>query len=68
MKSCIVIDCWKFDIFEKILTDAGFEFEKKPGVTDDTFSLVVENDDLKKLDKTVRKANYKAAAPRLDLD
>lgn len=41
MKAAIVIDSWKLSTFDHHLKAAGFTYEKNPGVTEDTITLVV---------------------------
>lgn len=57
----IAIDAWKFDIFNKALTDAGFTFVKHPGVTADTLLLSVKTEFPGMLADTIKFANDRAA-------
>ena len=61
MKAGIAIDDWKLPIFERHLTEAGYFYEKKTGVTKDTLLLTVETDDLAALEPVVVAANVEAA-------
>lgn len=64
-KAAIGIDSWKLDIFEKNLTEAGFTYENAGRFSEDTLMLIVYTDDVKKLEKVVRKANAEAARSKL---
>lgn len=64
MKAAIVIDDWKLPIFERRLSQAGYAYEKGPGVTDDTLVLTVETGDVKALETVVRAANTEAATKK----
>ena len=61
MKAGIAIDAWKLDIFTKRLTDAGYTFERGPGLVADTLMLYVITDDLPKLAVVVKEANTQCA-------
>lgn len=60
MKSGIAIDNWKYSIFERRLNQAGFSFEKKPGLTKDTMLLTVDADNANRLLEVVQAANSEA--------
>jgi hypothetical protein len=60
MRSGIAIDAWKFSIFERRLNQAGFNFEKKPGVTIDSLLLTVESDNFSRLAEVINAANSEA--------
>ena len=62
MKAGIAIDDWKLSIFDRHLSQAGYSYEKGPGVTSDTLFLTVTTDDAAALEKVVRSANIEAAA------
>ena len=59
----IVIDKWKLEIFAKVLREAGYGFERGPGITKDTFNLYVNipDDEVDKLTDIVAVANSRAA-------
>ena len=61
MRIAIAIDCWKFSIFHRHLSQAGYTYENGAGVTDDTQCLYVETDNLNALEAVVRAANTEAA-------
>jgi len=61
MKAGIVIDDWKLPIFARHLSQAGYSYEKRPGVTKDTLLLTVETDGARTLETVVRAANTEAA-------
>lgn len=39
-KAAIIIDKWKLSIFERHLREAKREFTVKPGITDDTLTII----------------------------
>lgn len=57
----IAIDDWKQPTFERILTENGYTFETKAGVTSDTRMIYVETEDVEALYKVVQKCQLKAA-------
>lgn len=63
MRAGVAIDSWKLSIFEKHLTEAGYTYETRPGVTSDSLMLhvVVDNSSLHDLHKAVLAANTEAA-------
>lgn len=61
MKAGIAIDDWKLPIFDRHLSQAGYAYEKHPGLTADTLTLIVVTDDAKALEVVVRAANTEAA-------
>lgn len=66
-KAGIIIDKWKLSIFERHLREAKREFTVKPGVTDDTLTIIAPYDgdipgDMQALGGVVRRANTEAAA------
>jgi len=67
MKIGIAIDTWKLTIFEDALKAAGFTWERKPGVTEDTLLLTVEAPSADPLFALVKKANAEAAVVKEQL-
>lgn len=61
MKAAIAIDTWKLPIFDRRLTNAGYSYEKSPGLTADTLFLSVVFEDVKALETVIRAANAEAA-------
>jgi len=61
VKAGIALDSWKLKTFKKVFDDAGYEYTQHEGVTKDTIALIVETDNLVKLQSFVKKANKKAA-------
>lgn len=59
-KAAIVIDTWKFNIFQRRLTEAGYRFERTKG-PEDTFILTVETDKLQALAQVILQAQQEAA-------
>jgi len=59
----IVIDKWKFKIFARVLHEAGYGYERGPGITKDTYNMYVKisDDEVDKLTEVVRVANNRAA-------
>lgn len=66
IKTGIVIDAWKFPIFEKHLVAAKYTFEQHPGISSDTLTLKVMANSLKHLETVVRAANTEAARKKGD--
>lgn len=64
MKAGICIDDWKLPIFERHLSRSGYAYEKHPGLTADTLTLIVLTEDAKALEVVVRAANTEAARRR----
>ena len=60
MKTAIALDSWKLDIFKTVLTDAGYSFSEKPGLTQDMIILQVETDNLSRLEYYVKKCQRAA--------
>ena len=60
MKAAIVLDDWKLSIFERHLTEAGYTFEKFPGVTNNTLTLKVPTLSVSELGEVVKVANTEA--------
>lgn len=54
---CVAFDDWKKPVFEKVLTEAGYICEHKPGLVEGTLSIMVEASDLQALQATINKAN-----------
>lgn len=61
MKAGIAIDDWKLPIFDRHLSRAGYTYEKHPGLTADTMTLIVLTEDAKALEGVVMAANTEAA-------
>lgn len=61
MKAGIVIDDWKFPIFERHLSQAGYAYEKGPGLTVGTLLLTVKTENATALGQVVLAANKEAA-------
>jgi hypothetical protein len=64
-KAGIAIDGWKFPIFERHLSRAGYAFEKGPGLTADMLLVTVNTKNLEALELVVRAANAEAAGKGL---
>lgn len=65
-KTAIALESWKLSIFKKELENAGFKFEKKAGIIKDTLTLMVETNDLYKLQEVIKAANKKAAKSKMN--
>lgn len=61
MKAGIMIDSYKFTIFQRHLTEAGYQFQICKGLTEDTILLKVETDYPKQLESVIEKANDECA-------
>lgn len=61
MKAGIALDNWKFSIFERRLTQAGYSFKRTDGLTKDAMILTVETDNLEALHEVLKSANTEAA-------
>lgn len=57
MKAGIMIDKYKFTIFQKHLTEAGYSFETCEGLTEDTYLLKVDTYYPEQLESIINKAN-----------
>ncbi len=60
MKAAVMIDDWKLPIFERHLSQAGYVYQKGPGLTAGTLSLYVQTQDVVPLGVVVRAANEEA--------
>ena len=60
LKIAIVVDDWKLSIFERHLTQAGYEYEKGSGITDNTRLLNVKTENVEALAAVVQAANTEA--------
>ena len=60
----IAIDDWKLPVFERHLTEAGYAFEKGPGVTPDTLTLTVLTSAVLALGAVIQAANTEARKSR----
>ena len=62
MKAAIAIDDWKATIFEKILTEEGYNFKTGPGLTKDMKLIAVEFilTEFNKLQEVVKRCERKA--------
>ena len=65
MKAGIVVDNWKLKIFDKVLTDAGYKYEKFDGPGPNISTLTVQTDDLLKMQTVVKEANDKARRSKM---
>ena len=61
LKAAIVIDDWKLPIFERHLAQAGYAYEKGPGLTANTLLLTVKTENVEALGVVVKAANTEAA-------
>lgn len=61
MKAGILIDDWKLPIFERHLSQAGYAYEKVPGLTAGTLLLTVKTKNATALGEVARAANKEAA-------
>lgn len=61
LRFAIAIDDWKLGIFERHLSQAGYAYEKSPGITADTLLLMVETKNPEALEVVVRSASAEAA-------
>ena len=59
-KAAIAINEWKLPIFERHLKQAGYTFEKGPGLSVDALILVVNTSNINALEAVVRAANDEA--------
>ena len=57
MKAGIAVDNWKLPIFRKRLTEAGFIYEDGGDLFGNCTLLMVETDDVERLEKVIRKSN-----------
>ena len=60
-KAAIVIDAWKLPIFDRHLSQAGYSYDKMPGITDKTLLLTVLTENLEALSGIVQSANKEAS-------
>ena len=61
LKALIAIDDWKLPIFERHLSQAGYQYEQGAVVTDDTLIMTVKTDNIEALGVVVKAANTEAA-------
>ena len=61
MKAGIVIDAWKLSIFERHLTQSGYQFVNVGPFTAGTLALTVNTDNTEALQVVVKAANTEAA-------
>ena len=61
MKAGIVIDDWKLPIFERHLSQAGYTYEKGPGLIAGTLLLTVKTENATALGEVARAANKEAS-------
>jgi len=61
MKAAIVIDSWKYEIFDRNLRQFGYAYEEAPSLTKTTRTLLVKTDNLEALAEVVKKSNIEAA-------
>ena len=64
MKAAIVIDSWKYEIFDRNLKQSGYDFEEAPTLAKGTRTLLVKTDNLTALGYVVQAANDEAAKTR----
>ena len=60
-KAGIVLDNWKFPIFERHLKQAGYAFKRTDGFTADAMTLTVDAENLVALGEVLKAANTEAA-------
>jgi hypothetical protein len=60
----IAIDDWKFSIFERHLSAAGYDYTISKGLTKNTLLLKIKTKNAKALEVVVRAANEEAARTR----
>lgn len=60
-KAAIVIDLWKLPIFERHLSQAGYAYESRPGISAETWLMTVKTTNLEALGVVVNAANTEAA-------
>ena len=65
IKVGIAIDTCKLDVFDEVLTKAGYSYTKLRGMTADTLLLMVECDDIDVLAKHVLAAQDKYRKSRM---
>lgn len=68
-KAGVALNDWKLPVFKQVFDEAGYSYEQKPGLVPDSVTLMVEyiEEDINRLEKTVRKANKQAAKKRFEL-
>jgi hypothetical protein len=59
-KAGIAIDVWALSIFDRRLSEAGYTYDKGPGLTQDTFFLTVTTDNPVALAHVLRAACIEA--------
>lgn len=59
-KAAVVIDNWKLPIFERHLTQAGYNFQNTGSFTEDSLVLQVMTENLTALEAVVRAAHTEA--------
>ena len=65
-KAGIVIDSWKFEIFDRNLRQSGYVYEEAPSITEKTRTLLVKTDNLEALALVVQKSNNEAAKSKMN--
>jgi hypothetical protein len=60
MKIAIAIDDWKLQVFDRHLVNAGYKYESRPGLSENTMILTVDADS-QILSPIVRAANDECA-------
>ena len=65
----VALDDWKLPLFKQVFDEAGLKYEQKPGLVPKTACLMVEyaEEDYKKLESIIRKANKQAAKKKFEL-
>ncbi len=61
LKVSIVIDTWKYDIYDKHLTDKGYKFVRMKGPVKNTILLSIETYSIEMLQAVVTSINIKTA-------
>lgn len=61
LKAGIVIDAWKLSVFQKHLVEANIPFKQMNGPAPNTLSLFAMVDDLKDIERVVKKAQKECA-------
>ena len=60
MKAGIVLYDWKLPTFRRILTEAGYTYTDAGGLTHDTTVLIVETNDILKLEGVIERCQKEA--------
>jgi hypothetical protein len=57
----VFIDDWKLPVFKRHLDKAGYNYEVRPGLTEDTLKLMVKFEWVSKLQPVIEAANEECA-------